>query len=336
MNRKLVLIFSDWHVHIFSQFNSDGHRLPTCLKVLKDIGKFCKKHGITTILFAGDLYDKQKALPTEVVNEVIEAFKIFFFNHSDIEIIAISGNHDQASINTIHKPAVTALKHLSSVFDNFKLIDNNSYNVTDDVTVWGIPYYEYEEDFKERLTEVSKKAIHNSENRNYLLIHQTPKGLGNDMIQTDTSPKDSEYAAFDYTFCGHIHIHKQITKNFMLVGNPNQKDASDEGQVKGFVVMNLNAPENGYKHIELKGYPKFITVEQGTEVDAGIDYIIEKPKEVSQSISIEATEESFDASESPVDLVTSYCEEVAPEDKELLSIGLSFLPANLIKDLTNE
>lgn len=330
MSKKLAVIFSDWHLHAYKQFNTNGDRLDWGIKVLRDLGVFCANHKIEYILFSGDLFDKQQHLPTEVVNEVIDMFKQFFSTYPDIKFIAISGNHDHASKNTMANPAITALTHLGTVFEHFILIDNSNYTLEDtDVTIHGIPYYEYESDYSKALDNTIDSL--DSDSTNYLLIHQTPNGLGNEMIATDTNPADPRYKEFEHTYCGHIHVYKRITETFTLVGNPHQRDSADEGQKKGFLVCNLLAPENGHKFIELKGYPKFITVSEDDHVEDDFNYLIVEPSAVDQSLSIASTEGDFTPTTNPVDLLEAYCKEVFPDDLDLLKVGLSFIPKTQVK-----
>jgi len=325
--KHLAVVLSDWHIHSYKNFNNGSSRLDNCLRVLEDVGKFCHSKEIKTILFVGDLYDTHQAIFTEVVNRTIEAFLDFAKNYPDITIYAISGNHDQGTKNILGKEAVTALSHIESVIpNNFVLIDNKSVGIGDGIAIHGVPYYEYKEHFRVKLEERSVVAETMFDTKNILLIHQTPAGLDNEMIPADTNPADELYKPFDYTFCGHIHLHKRITENFCLVGNPIHRDAADTGKDKGFLVMNLVKPEKGFIFIKLIGYPEFISAFDDEEVeDAENNYVVRKPRLDTLKLQENAKVEEFNTDLSPDELMTNFWKEADGKDEDLLSVGLGFL-----------
>ena len=148
--KHLASIFSDWHIHDYKRFNTNSSRLSNCIRVLFDIAKFNREKGIKTILFAGDLYDTQKALLTNVVNETVKAFKMFELHYPEQTIYAITGNHDQSTKNLLENPSISALTHISAICKNFVVIDNKHYEIEDGILLHGIPYYEYKEHFNEQ------------------------------------------------------------------------------------------------------------------------------------------------------------------------------------------
>lgn len=325
--RHLAVVFSDWHIHNYKRFDNNGSRLDNCISVLFDIAEFCVKNNIKTIFFSGDLYDQQKALPKEVVNKTVKAFEKFSKEYPDLNIYAISGNHDHSTKNLIGSEAITGLDHISEICPNFHVIDNHNRKLGDGIVVQGIPYYEYKEHYREKLARASEIAKQSDTYKHYLLIHQTPEGLGNDMIPTDTSPKDELYEPFEHIFCGHIHIHKRITEKFTLVGNPIHRDKSDAGHAKGFLVMNLLAPENGLVFKELTGYPKFITAFEGDEVeDEDFNYVIREHRPEELVIQENANVEDFNTNLGAQDLLKNYWQEVDGKNEDLLSVGMEFLP----------
>lgn len=311
---------SDVQVHNYKKFDQKGSRLRNCLNVIEDIFKFNHKNKIKYTLFGGDLYDSQKNLPTEVVNETIATFKKMFEQYPEQVWLAISGNHDHATKNLIDKPAITALTHLSEVFrDKFLLIDNMRYSIPG-VDVIGIPYYEYKEHFKKRL-EDSIECLGDKIRPEILMIHQTPKH-SNPFIPYDTDPEDPIYERFDYVLCGHIHKREDITENFSLIGSPLHRDLSDEGQEKGFLVFDTDNLKAGYKFIHLKKYPVYKTSSNPNPDDT--DYvipIIDIEEEEDQSFETK----KFTVSNSHSDLVKNYWESVGGGDKQLLELGLKFI-----------
>lgn len=335
MNRErdLAVLFSDWHVHKFKAFAENDERLQWSLKVLKDLGDFCKSNGITKILFGGDLYHTQGVLLTEVINSVVEDFTIFFELNPEITFYAISGNHDHASKNLYHKPAITALSHLARIFpNNFILFDNASVQVNDGVIFHGIPYYSHKEDFDKKLQELHDYIVENYKDAGYdhhLMIHQTPRMIQNSMIPYDTDPEDAKYKIFQRVWCGHIHVNMDLAENFTLIGNPNHNDLADAGKQKGFLLTNLNNPAKGYKFIHLQGYPEFIKAKDGDILEEGLEennYIVRTPDMTMIKTTEQANIEDFNTSLESSKIMENFWVEVTQgADKELLKVGLSFL-----------
>lgn len=325
----LVLSFSDLHIHNYQQFDKNGSRLANCLNVLELVFKFAAKNGIEFILFSGDLYDNQKALPTEVVNLVVDKFAKMFATYTSITFLAISGNHDHASKNLLKKPAVTALSHLDLMFDNFKLIDNTDYPLDDneEVGVIGVPYYEHSEDYHTALTDML--PFTNDYQKTILLCHQTPSGLNNPNIPFDTDVHNELYEGFELILNGHIHAFQEITPKFINVGSPLHRDLGDLGVNKGFLVIDTDAigEEKFYKFVSTKGkYPEFelVKLKEGEELKKDdFNYLI-PIREVKQSMNLEINTEEFGGGLTDENLVRNYWKKVS-KDEALLFTGLKFL-----------
>lgn len=322
-----AIIFSDWHIHNYKSHSKNVNRLENCLNVLEDLGSFCDKHDIEIILFAGDTFDTHKALLTEVINATAEAFTKFFTERPQVKFYAITGNHDQNQKNLLDKPTISAIKHLATFFpDNYFILDNDVAEVAEGVYVAGIPYYEYAEHFQTKLMEITDK-VRALEGMKYLLIHQTPAGIGNELIPTECTPEDALFEEYDRVFCGHIHKRQDLTDTFHIVGSPIHRDMSDVGEQKGFYVMNLyNAKK---KFVYLQNYPEFsvkyedeVGEEDYTREDT---FLVVKPRfETAQAIS-DVNVEDFSTNLEASQLVQNYWKEVDGKDEELLNIGLTFI-----------
>lgn len=319
----LAIVFSDIHINNYKAFNEGGRRLNNCIEALERILNYAVKREIKVVLFCGDLYDSQKKLDTDVVNRTIECFKKY--EEEDFTIYAISGNHDHASKNLLNKPAVTGLTHLSHVVKNFKLIDNKHVLLDTDngdvISIAGIPYYEYAEHFK-----IALDCVIDEFSPNILLTHQTPTGLGNDMIPTDTDINDPLYENFNMVFNGHIHSHAMLSENYMVVGSPLHRDAADEGFEKGFLLIDLEDTSK-YKQVKLSTLPKFRRKFKGDEIELGEekDYILWTPQPVVNATKTKQPISKFEATLKHSDLLTNYWTEVDGKDKELLSVGLELI-----------
>lgn len=325
----LVAIYSDLHAHNYKQFDKDGSRLNNCLEAIKDVYDLCDKSGIGVVLFVGDLFDQQKNLPTVVVNAMARLFKELAKKYPKIICYAITGNHDQAEKSLIHREAASALEHVETmVSTNFIIVDNASARIAEGVIVHGIPYYEYPEHFKQALEERAGRVFREA-GTNLLLIHQTPSGIMNGHIATDTNTDDPLYDIFDYVFCGHIHTHQQMTDNFCVVGSPIHRDLGDAGEDKGFLIFDTERLE--HKRIILSDkYPKFETrkVAAGEALDFSgeSNYIIpEVVLEASTENEGDASAEEFSSSLKAEELVKNYWKSVDGKNKKLLEQGLKLL-----------
>jgi DNA repair exonuclease SbcCD nuclease subunit len=331
----IITIFGDLHIHNYKKFDDGNNsRLYNCLDVLDDIFLENSNYGIENILFLGDLYDNQKLLPSLVVNKTIERFAKLFNQYPEQRIYAITGNHDQATKNLINSPAVTALEHIAIIFpNNFILLDNKSIQL-DDTYIYGIPYYEYPEQYKLALKEINALAKVNKDNGyiNILMIHQTPNGLGNPNIPYDTDVNDGLYKPFDYIFCGHIHQSQQILNNFLVAGNPLQRDLGDEGQEKGFWVLNTEyiTETKGLSFVSRKGkYPEFIRreVKPGEVIDNKdeTNYIIPVIKADVNLANNNVSTEDFGSDLKAETILTNFWKTVDGKNNDLLATGLELI-----------
>ncbi len=326
------IVFSDLHVHNYKKFNSDGRRMNYCIQVIENVFQKAQEEK-AHILFGGDLYDQQQSLPTVVINKVIKALKNCFERYPDVNFIAISGNHDHATKNTIGSPAVSAMEHLWDVFDGrFILIDNGFVEVGGTI-VYGVPYYESPDDFKTRLLEARALAEGRTDKAAVLLIHQTPGGIGNEMIIPDTVASDPAYAAFDLVFCGHIHQGQQIAPGFYVVGSPLHRDLGDEGDKKSIITLSIDDAGIQLSRL-LTGYPEYkrVTVAAGEAVpENDFDYIVVVPvvADIAQQEQ-EISQTEFGADLSARVLIENYAKKLLPSSSlaDYMNVGVVLLGSN--------
>ena len=322
-----ALVFGDIHVHNYATFNNkENRRLENTLKAIRYIFKHADKVGAEYILFVGDLYNQQGFLPTLVVNRTVETFKTLFDRYKNIKLVAITGNHDLASKQVKGKKAVSALGHLDSLFENFKLIDNKVYSIEVEkgcfTEIHGIPYFDYSEHFSQVLD--SCKICNLQGSKNILLTHQMSTDFGNSMINTDIDFTDDRFKQFDMVFNGHVHLHQELAKNFINVGSPLPRDVDDIGVDKGFIEFDLENPKN-WEFISLTNlFPQIIIKTVGEELTAWdkLQYIKEIPA-VIEDIEEEIKFEDYSSNKKPSEILTNYCNDTDNRDK--LNIGLKLL-----------
>ena len=315
------LIFADLHIHNYKQFNKDNSRLTNCLNVLDDIFETASATGINTILFPGDLFDSQKALPIIVVNQTIKKFIQLFEKHPHVNFVACSGNHDYGSKNLIDKPAVSALTHLAEVFiDRFILIDNTFVDI-DNVRIHAVPYYEYSDHYHDALEKRTFELL--EPQTDLLMIHQTPDGISNTSFAGDTDPDSHLYGYFQHIFCGHIHKREYLSNKFTVVGSPLHRDLGDVGETKGFLIY--DSTNNIIEFVALENYPEFIKVDDTTDAAYNNDYAVQNKLVVENTSTIDLDSKKFNTNLKAEQLVENFWLEADGEDKDLLSVGLSFI-----------
>jgi DNA repair exonuclease SbcCD nuclease subunit len=321
-----LTVFSDLHVHNYKNFDSNGSRLDNCLNVLDDVFKFSEKNKIKYILFCGDIVDQQQAVPTVAGNALVLRLSELFSQYENIVMLAISGNHDQASKSLFKNEGESYLKLLSFVFpERFILVDNKSVVLDDNdgaINILGLPYYSHPEHYTLALKEITEQV--KTGMKSVLLIHQTPTGLGNPNIPTDTDVNDPIYDAYNLILCGHIHQPQDILNKFVVVGSPLHRDLGDEGDEKGFWVFDTVDPADTLTFISRKGrYPEF---KRSTIDDGSGDYII-PIIEIEDNSSAEAAEmEKFSTTLSAAELMENYFNQSdKSSDKEYLKTGLEFI-----------
>lgn len=330
---ELAIVTSDIHIHQYKAFNEGGRRLRNGIAYLDYLFELAHTNKIKYILMPGDLFNNMQIIATSVVNEVSICLKNNFDSYPEIKIIAISGNHDYGTKNLIDAPGDSALRHLEAIFpDNFVLLDypdNELVFMTNNKNViWGIPYYEYPEHFREVLQKTAEYLNLKKNYNVFLLMHQVvASGLP---IEDHIEATDPLFDNFDFVFNGHIHDNQQVTDKFINVGSPMHRDASDIGKKKGFWIVDLDDPVNtiSFKDITDR-YPQFIHKNAGEELTEWEkqQYIILVPVSTPEESSDNSRNEKFQNTLTPQKLMENYCNEILPKEevKDKLAYGLTLL-----------
>ncbi len=100
-NKKKVraIVFSDLHLAHYNKYNEGNRRLTNALDVIKRV-KLAAKTLKCPILFAGDLFDKEKHITNSLFRDTLP-FLGRMYKSDKTMTYAISGNHDQSSSNMI-------------------------------------------------------------------------------------------------------------------------------------------------------------------------------------------------------------------------------------------
>lgn len=232
-----MIIFSDLHAHDFTEYSEN--RLDIIIRVLSQILHDARALG-SPVLFTGDLVHKFGYIPTVVTKKLFEVFS----KNTDVQIYAISGNHDQVTKNFIAAPSVSFLQVVEQAFPNFRCIDYCQEKIGD-YWVTGVPYMTSSDDFYMFLRHAEKKE------KSILMCHQTPSRLFNSFIPTQIDIDHELFDKFSYVFMGHIHRYQDFGNNRFMVGNPAVQDAGDVGDAKGYLRLINGVVERVVIHTEL-------------------------------------------------------------------------------------
>lgn len=208
------------------------------------------------IWFLGDLFEDRKTLRMEVAAEVA---KIIYMAPKTVAIRVVPGNHDYYSRKG----------HIWELFrDRVVVYDEPGViNLYPGVSIAVHPYpMEGYDKFKDFLA--------NNE-ANYLFTHADmdveKAGLVEHEIKVGATSIEL-YKRFGHVYSGHYHW-RQTVNNFTYLGNPLQKDFGDEGQDKGFFVLDLESGQHEFIPLPAK-FPRFkrLAVVDKKSWEAAISY----------------------------------------------------------------
>lgn len=358
-----IAAFSDVHAHIYKEFDSQSgvtgsQRLDNIVSSLAYIRQWCSDNGVKYVLFAGDMFHVRGKVDTLVFNAVYD--EIERFNYAGIKIIMIAGNHDQYDNSDVPENSIHAFKKLKGVYVYDTVGTHPIYgqipnpeDPTEDLIytealVVCAPYSKNVQMVKDYITSVEKKDI-----PQILLFHL---GISGAFVGSGSYPMADAFTVddlrpdlFKYIIGGHFHRRQFLGghKHALYCGAPLQHSFGDEGEDKGFYVVDTNKRWD-VEFVPIPN-PKFVTLtgdalnkheaelkwcaEEGdyvriqctesqlvhwqTIIPEGLNYKVELQKEYEeQSRSDVKIGMSFEA------IVAKYAEENNPDAKD---VGLSIL-----------
>jgi len=187
---------------------------------------YMKKHGITTILQHGDLFDSRK-----FSNHVIlYQWKTRVFNYMEsngIEFITFLGNHDIAYRNSLHINSTSLFLHS---YNSVKIIDGPCEYSFDGVPFLFVPWIcESNKDEVEKIVKETT-ALFCAGHFEFAGFEMYKGGELSHGMETKS------YDCFDEVFSGHFHSRNK-KGNIHYIGTPYEMSWSDYGDTKGFHVF---------------------------------------------------------------------------------------------------
>jgi DNA repair exonuclease SbcCD nuclease subunit len=196
---------------------------------------YLKKHGITTILQLGDMFDTRKFSN----HVVLYHWKKRFFKYMEdnkIEFITILGNHDIAFKNTVEVNATTLFL---SDYKNVKIIAEPTEMEVQGIKFLLLPW------ICENNREVIEAIVANT-SATYCAGHFEFEGFEIHPGQVATEGEDKEkYSHFDTVFSGHYHT-KSKKGNIQYVGIPYELTWIDYEDPKGFMLFDVKSQKTSF------------------------------------------------------------------------------------------
>lgn len=348
-----VLHFADLHLGVENYGRLDPRtglstRLGDFLRALDTLVEYALENDIHLVLFAGDAYKGRKPSPT-LQREF--AKRIRQLAEAKILVFLLVGNHDM--------PRAASRATSVEIFDtlairNVWVRDLPGTEIIETkggpVQVVALPWVNrgwllsQEEHVGKNLLEidfliaekweriVENEIAHLDQKIPALLVaHGTVFGalygsersviLGQEMVIPRSAVTDP---VFDYVALGHIHKHQVLNENPPVVyaGSMERVDFGEEGEEKGFVVVEIEKGQARWEFIPLQARP-FVTIRVEAKGAEPMSQILEALSH-------------FEVKEAIVRVLISTTAEAAPliKDKEVRkALGEAFLVATISKDV---
>ncbi len=337
-NTKGFLFFTDYHAHIFTDFALPDEEFVTDrfrnqIKALEDMFTVCREKGYI-LLFGGDLFHKRGSIDIRVFNHVFKTFE----RNSDVPSILVRGNHDSVTNSLYTQSSLDCF----SVLPNCIVVSQPEVLLLDgDVTraFTCLPYGDEVDEMHAFLKEASEFV--SSYDQSFLVAH-----IGVDGSQTGRYTHTLSGAfntgelrgdIYTYVLLGHYHKRQFLgdaleTSNILYGGNPIQQTFADEGQEKGYHLLDFSTGKLTFEPIPQKLFLTINTKDLDDEDLLNNNYI----RLVADATDIEAVEKLRDehnmsnvrvtvnrvfeqkarlgvsASDSPVEITKKYLESYDP------------------------
>lgn len=315
MQKKLIaIVFSDLHINLWSKFNEFNNRTLDSFRVLSIINNICKKYHCPA-LCCGDLFHKSENMDQDLMEICYSEFNKLYPLH----IYAISGNHDIKKTSTVAKPPFSWLypfeRYGIEIMDYKHRFLSPSHK---DIMIYGVPYI----DNNVGLNEYLKKLKLDEKIINILLLHTDYPGA------KDTDGKEVDSVEnlnvnvlnkFDLVLCGHIHKPQRLSKKVYMVGAPYQQRRTDKDCDLGYWKLYSDL---SMKFVPLKKFPRFIDVENDSEIKDDGNYYTVIPKKASITVN---NQHNITKEVSKRTLVKRYMKEKGISDREKKDLLLKTL-----------
>lgn len=276
MRKVAFIAFSDVQIEDWKRYSENHSRFKAHEPILDKVLRLCIKYKCPA-LFCGDLFDNNQYLSNYVLSHVFTWFEEF--RRNNIEIFAISGNHDQSESNDYNHRGPNYIKMMSSIYLNFHDLDFRTLYIGD-YSISGIPFISGNRGYTD-VVEKTREALKPG-HYHILLTHTDMWGAvdttGRPVDSVENIPKELKkfFKGFNLVLNGHIHKPQTLRSNIITLGATHQQRTSDIGNRLGIwkIYKNLTC-----RFVNVKS-PKFVRVEKVPNVpNPNKLYIVESEPE---------------------------------------------------------
>lgn len=240
-------------------------RLLNILNGLGDVRDYCVNNSIKLVLFAGDLFHSRGSVETTVYNATYKIFETFY--QSGIEVIMISGNHDQPMSMVYSESSLYPFNRLNQVILKPKMV-----TYSDGSELLNIICIPYSKDKKMNMDALHSMLETSDDNASKILLAHVGisgglVGSGNFVMSDEYNLNELKATKFKYCIFGHYHKPQVLEYNSIYAGSLLQNTFNDEGDKHGFWVIDTN--KRWDMELIPLDYPEFITI-KGKDYDRSV------------------------------------------------------------------
>lgn len=256
-----IACLADLHGHNFKEFDeisdrTGSKRLDNIVDCLYYIRDYCVQERIGYLLVAGDLFQTRGKINVIAYNAIYSAFQEISTSFNSI--IMIAGNHDEKDNSKNPQSSLRPFKQI----DNIVVCESITPIIMGDCNLFCVPYLKDVDRIKSDIQEYVSYEKQDTRSE-ILLMHAGVSGaiIGESYPMQDAfNLEDLHPEFFKYIVLGHYHKRQFIgdSKNAFYCGSPIQHSFSDEGEDKGFYVIDTSKRLD--IHFQPIPMPKFVTV----------------------------------------------------------------------------
>ena len=280
-----IACFGDFHGNKFKEFDepssiTGSKRLDIQVDALNQIKSYCLNNSIKILAFSGDFYNTRGKVDTVVYNALYDCIKDI--GKAGITVLMIAGNHDQYDNSDVPDNSLHPFKELQNVFvyDQPTMLEGIPGTDIKECNIACVPYSKNIEGIKNWVkgaSEISKVCLENTGIPTVLLMHA---GVSGAFVGTDNYPLSDAFTPeelfpdiFKYIILGHFHKPQYLSgyNNAFYTGSPLQHSFSDEGEQRGFYVVDTSKRWD-IQFVPIKS-PMFYTINFEDLETMGIDLL---------------------------------------------------------------
>lgn len=284
-----IICFGDLHAHPFKDFSAvddatGNTRLTAIIHCLDFIRNYALEHDIDLVLDAGDIFHKRNNIDTTTYNSIFQAIKAM--SDDGIQVAMIPGNHTQVDNSDMPETSIEPFSEIERVqvlkaFEPYIMLGPG-------VNVYPAPYSKNADMVKAHIDgyvrDITEEAeTDRAEGRtpptSILLGHMGVSGAsvgsGNFTMADAFSVADLHPDVFDFVVLGHFHKRQTLGgyDTAFYTGSPIQHNFNDEGQARGFMVIDTETKTTEFVEIPNRTFKTVTGAEEAEDLDMTKHYI---------------------------------------------------------------